>query len=189
MSIKLRPELRKKNADELYAENMQLKAELQMLRKRLQGDAFRFTKDELVEHDKMVIKRARENYMAELKAESWRMQQENQKKDAEYFDMRMKQFKSANPRENLFNYFCYTAHLFVDTMVNDFGWSTPPNDNWGDRRYKAVRLIQGAFDRINGVMEDEVTDVVKESEKWFKKYRVAFRIEEEEDAESNPIEP
>lgn len=158
------------------------KGELLRLQKR-QTSTYTFTREQLDEHDRVVITAARDKLkrdLVEQMEKDYAAKEEHIKKVIEEeWKAREALFKGDDMADNFFTVLSLLLATSCRVLIEKFHWKPIPKDGKYDRRNATMRFGDYLVDEINAIVEDETKDIRTYCDEVYEEYGVKFIRQEE----------
>ncbi len=144
---------------------------------------YTFTKKQLEDHDRQVVRAWREQAFQRMKKEADSLakarEQELMKRVNEEWDNRAAEFNTDDAAENFQALLQYMLSIPARVLIEQFGWQ-PVTGHRFSKNNKIVRFCTGVAEEMAKIRSDDLMDIRKYSDETFKLYGVKFTREEEE---------
>jgi len=149
---------------------------------KAQQTTYTFTKAQLMEHDRVVIRdalmKAEKELMKKAQAEYDAKNEELQKFIADEWETREKIFMENHPNENVISLMSLLLATSCRVLIERFGWKPIPKDGIYDRRNRTMRFADCVVDEIGKITQDENADIRKYCAETYDLYGVKFEVTE-----------
>lgn len=145
---------------------------------KMQRSMYTFTREQLEEHDRIVVEHAKDkikrDLMAKMEIEYAEREAHVKKVIEEEWKSREELFKGEDMADNFFLILSLLLATSCRVLIEKFHWKPIPKDGKYDRRNYTMRYGDYLIDEINGIIEDETKDIRTYCDEVYDLYGVKF---------------